>query len=81
MDVNFSAEERAFREEIRTFLASDLPEDIRAKTQGGKRLVKDDYFRWHQALMKRGWLATNWPEEYGGPGWTPVQKHIFDEEC
>ena len=49
--------------------------------KGGKRLVKDDYFRWHQALMKRGWLAVNWPEEYGGPGWTPVQKHIFNEEC
>ena len=81
MDLNFTPEELAFREEVRAFLQSDLPDDIRAKMKGGKRLVKDDYFRWHQALSKRGWLATNWPKEYGGPGWTPVQKHIFDEEC
>ena len=45
MDLNFTPEEQAFREEVRAFLQSDLPDDIRAKMKGGKRLVKDDYFR------------------------------------
>jgi alkylation response protein AidB-like acyl-CoA dehydrogenase len=37
--------------------------------------------RWHRILARRGWVAPGWPREYGGPGWTPVQRHIFEEEC
>lgn len=81
MDLNFTPEELAFREEVRTFLKTKVPDDVRAKIKGGKRLVKDDYFRWHKALSEQGWLGSNWPVEHGGPGWDPVRKHIFEEEC
>ena len=50
------------------------------KVKAGDHLVKDDYYRWHRILHERGWVAPNWPVEYGGPDWTPVQRHIFYEE-
>jgi len=80
MDLAFSPEERAFRDEVRTFIAQQLPDDIRRKIQAGDPLGKDDHVRWHRILYARGWAAPNWPKEFGGPGWTAVQKHIFDEE-
>jgi len=80
MDLAFSPEERAFRDEVRTFIAQQLPDDIRRKVQAGDSLDKDDHVRWHRILYARGWAAPNWPKDYGGPGWTVVQKHIFDEE-
>jgi hypothetical protein len=80
MDLAFSPEERAFRDEVRSFIAERLPDDIRRKVQAGDPLVKDDYARWHRILSERGWVAPNWPKQYGGTGWTPVQKHIFEEE-
>jgi len=80
MDLAFSPEERAFRDEVRTFIAQQLPDDVRRKIQAGDPLGKDDHVRWHRILYARGWAAPNWPREYGGPGWTAVQKHIFDEE-
>ncbi len=81
MDMNFSAEESAFRESVRAFLKEDLPHALAAKVRDGKRLDKRDYLTWHAVLNARGWLAWHWPVEHGGTGWTPVQKHIFDEEC
>ena len=36
---------------------------------------------WHAILNERGWLANHWPEQYGGPGWSAVQKFIFENEC
>jgi alkylation response protein AidB-like acyl-CoA dehydrogenase len=80
MDLAFSPEEVAFRDEVRSFIASELPDDIRRKVQAGDALSKDDHMRWHRVLYARGWAAPNWPKQYGGPGWTAVQKHIFDEE-
>ncbi len=81
MNLAFTDEERAFRDEVRTFVAARLPEDIRRKVRDGEEaLVKDDYYRWHRALHERGWVAPGWPRELGGPGWTPVQRHIFAEE-
>ena len=80
MDLAFSPEERAFREEVRAFIAERLPGDIRRKVQAGDPMVKDDFARWHRILSERGWVAPNWPKQYGGTGWTPVQKHIFEEE-
>ena len=41
---------------------------------------KEDTVRWQRILNARGWAAFNWPKEYGGPGWTPVQRMIFLEE-
>ena len=81
MDLHYSDEDLAFRDQVRAFLDSHLPEDLRAKVLGHMRLSKDDFVRWHGILAKQGWVAPGWPVEYGGPGWTPVQRHIFEEEC
>ena len=81
MDLNFSDHERAFQSEVQTFLAENLPDDIAAKVRLGDGLTKDMMDLWHSILNAKGWLATTWPKDFGGPGWTPVQKHIFEEEC
>src|SRR5690606_15996759 len=80
MNVNYTAEELAFRDEVRAFLESELPADIAAKTRLGKHLSKEDHQRWQQILVRRGWYAPGWPVELGGTTWGPVEKHIFDEE-
>jgi alkylation response protein AidB-like acyl-CoA dehydrogenase len=80
MNVNFSGEELAFQEEVRTFLNEKYPADIRRKQDSGIPLSRDDSIRWQKILYEQGWAAVNWPEEYGGTGWTPVQKYIFDQE-
>src|SRR5690606_14219485 len=81
MNVNYTAEELAFRDEVRAFLKSELPADIAPKTRLGKHLSKEDHQRWQQILVRRGWYAPGWPVELGGTTWGPVEKHIFDEEC
>lgn len=81
MNLNFTTEELAFRDEVRDFLKLQLPDDIAAKVKGGRKLSKEDHQRWQQILSKQGWYATHWPKEYGGTEWSAVQKHIFDEEC
>jgi len=81
MNVNYTAEELAFRDEVRAFLSAELPRDISQKVKLGKHLSKEDHQRWQKILSKKGWYALNWPVEYGGTGWSPVEKHIFDEEC
>jgi alkylation response protein AidB-like acyl-CoA dehydrogenase len=80
MDLSFSPEERAFREEVRTFVAENLPADVRTKMQNGDELNKDDIYRWHVALNTRGWATVGWPSKWGGPEFTAVQRHIFYEE-
>ena len=80
MDLNFSAEELAFRDEVRAFLEEKLPKEISDKVRLGEELTKEDMVRWHAILNERGWLAPNWPAEYGGCEWDAVQKHIFDVE-
>jgi alkylation response protein AidB-like acyl-CoA dehydrogenase len=80
MDLSFSPEDLRFREEIRAFVASELPPAIKHKMQVGEELAKEDYVTWQHILSAKGWLAPNWPVEYGGTNWTIVQKHIFEEE-
>ncbi|MGI9426488.1 MAG: acyl-CoA dehydrogenase family protein [Hyphomicrobiaceae bacterium] len=82
MDMTLSADELAFRDDVRSWLKDGgLPGWLSDKIRKGKRLDKDDYLTWHAALRERGWLAWHWPGEYGGANWTAVQKHIFEEEC
>jgi alkylation response protein AidB-like acyl-CoA dehydrogenase len=81
MDLSYAPEERAFRDEVRDFLRDELPEDLARKVREGRELERDEIRRWHAILQARGWLAAGWPEEWGGPGWGPVQRHIFEEEC
>ncbi|MBK0400262.1 acyl-CoA dehydrogenase family protein [Limibaculum sp. M0105] len=80
MELTYSPAEQAFRTEVRDWIRENLPPALAAKVRGGKRLSKADYELWHARLQTRNWLAWHWPVEHGGPGWTPVQKHIFDEE-
>ncbi|MCY1342659.1 acyl-CoA dehydrogenase family protein [Pseudomonas jinjuensis] len=81
MDIDYTPEELAFRDEVRAFLADAVPADIAAKVRLGKHLSKDDHQRWQRILSGRGWYAANWPVEHGGTGWSVVQRHIFEEEC
>ncbi|AEG47800.1 Isovaleryl-CoA dehydrogenase [Sphingobium chlorophenolicum L-1] len=80
MDLRFTPEEEAFRAEVRQFLKEKLPSRISGKVRTGKRLTKQDAEEWHAILHERGWLATHWPKEYGGTGWSVAQAHIFDVE-
>lgn len=81
MDIQFTLAEQAFREEVRTFLRDKLPAEIAARGRHGKRFNKEDQVAWMRLLNERGWLATGWPVEHGGTGWSVVEKHIFEEEC
>ena len=80
MDLNFTPEEEAFRAEVRGFLRDKLPARIANKVKRNLRLTKADMEEWHAILNARGWLATIWPEDYGGPGWTIAERYIFDVE-
>jgi alkylation response protein AidB-like acyl-CoA dehydrogenase len=80
MDLNYSAEELAFRDEVRSGLRANLPQDLREKVENYAHLTKDDLMRWHRILAKKGWVAPAWPKEWGGTGWNVVQRYIFDEE-
>ena len=80
MKFEFSAEDEALRQEVRAFVAANLQPHIRRKVELGLRLERADYVAWYRKLFERGWITPGWPREYGGPGWTPVQRHIFDEE-
>jgi alkylation response protein AidB-like acyl-CoA dehydrogenase len=81
MDLNFTPEQLAFRDEVRSFLRAELPADIAGKIKNGLPVLAQDYTRWQKILFKRGWGAPGWPTQFGGPGWDPVQMHIFDEEA
>ena len=80
MDLRFSAEELAFRDEVRGFIRDNLPEDIRDKMRLGHKVEKADIVAWQRVLNKKGWAAYSWPKEWGGPGWTPIQRMMFLEE-
>src|SRR5690348_6802799 len=80
MDLNYSAEELAFRDEVRAWLREHLPADLREKGEGSAHFSKDDLVRWHGILADKGWIAPAWPKEWGGTGWNVVQRYIFEEE-
>ncbi|WP_447749328.1 acyl-CoA dehydrogenase family protein [Pseudomonas nicosulfuronedens] len=81
MDIHYTPEELAFREEVRAFLRDKLPAELATKVKLGKRLSKQDNVFWMRTLNDRGWHASLWPVEYGGTGWSVVQKYLFEEEC
>lgn len=81
MDLQFTPEEQAFRAEIRQWVAAHLPADISHKVHHALRLTRDDMQRWARILGSKGWLGWGWPKEFGGPGWSAVQRHLFEEEC
>lgn len=80
MHAEFTAEERAFRDQVRRFCEERLPEDIRAKVLEGRHLSRADHIRWQKILHEQGWIAGFWPKKWGGCDWTPVEGYIFQEE-
>jgi acyl-CoA dehydrogenase len=83
MDLDFSPADQAFQAEVRAFLETGLPDDLRA---AGRRLTsvfvdKKYSIAWQKILHAKGWVAPTWPVEYGGPGWSDMQRYIFQIEC
>jgi alkylation response protein AidB-like acyl-CoA dehydrogenase len=81
MDLSFTPEEEAFRADVKTFFAKQLPKDLAEKVKGGRRLTKAEVEGWQAILSKQGWLAPHWPVEYGGAGWSVVERFIFEQEA
>lgn len=80
MDLRFTPEEIAFREEVRTFFRTEIPAAIRAKVSEGRKLEREDYVTSQRILNDKGWAVPHWPVEHGGQPWSAVQRYIFMEE-
>jgi alkylation response protein AidB-like acyl-CoA dehydrogenase len=81
MDLNFTPEETEFRAGIREWVRGHLPPAISHKVHHALHLTRDDLQGWARILGKQGWHGFAWPERFGGPGWSAVQRHLFEEEC
>ena len=81
MDLAFTPEEEAFRLEVRQWVRDNLPAQTAHKVHNALRLTREDMQNWSKILGKKGWLGYGWPQQFGGPGWSAIQKHLFEEEC
>ena len=83
MHLDMSAEDLAFRDEVRAFLAEKLTDDMReaSRLNSGVFAEFEISQRWYRILYEKGWIAPNWPVEYGGTGWSPMQRYIYDSEA
>ncbi|MBL4671790.1 MAG: acyl-CoA dehydrogenase family protein [Arenicella sp.] len=81
MKINLTVEEKAFEANVKDFLASELPSNIKQKVLQGRALKKEDHVRWQKILYEQGWAAIDWPYEYGGCQWSAIQKHIWAAQC
>ncbi len=80
MDLRFTPEETAFRDEVRAFMRDNVPEATRTKLVEGRRLAKTDLVDWQRILNKKGWAVPHWPKQWGGTGWDAVKLYIFNVE-
>ena len=80
MNLDTAPEADAFRAKVRAFFKDEFPKDIVDKNKAGMSPTTADVRKSEMALGKKGWLASAWPEEFGGPGWTLEEQYIFDEE-
>lgn len=83
MDLELTAADLSFRDEVRAFIAANLTPELR---RAGERLTsvfcEPRYsLPWQKILHAKGWAAPAWPKAYGGPGWSEVQRAIFAAEC
>ena len=81
MDLNLSTDELAFRDEVRHWIRTHLPEDLRRKVVDGHDLGREDLLSWHRILARKGWIAPAWPEDWGGTNWSLTQRYVFEQEC
>jgi acyl-CoA dehydrogenase len=83
MDIGLSPQDRTFCDEVRAFLSENVPPAMRRANDltTGFIVEPDVAIHFHRALARKGWSVPNWPVEYGGTGWTPVQRYIFEIEC
>jgi pimeloyl-CoA dehydrogenase large subunit len=80
MDLSFTAEERAFRDEARRFFNTEIPEPIRRKVAERRPLAREDQVTAQRIMNARGWAVPHWPREWGGQGWSPVQIYLWQDE-
>ena len=81
MDLVLNADELAFQDQVRNFFATKLPQEIRDRVKLAPSYVPKEHTRlWQKLLHEQGWGAPNWPIQYGGTGWTAMQKYIYDSE-
>ncbi|MBB3890021.1 acyl-CoA dehydrogenase [Phenylobacterium haematophilum] len=83
MNLDLTAEELAFRDEVRAFLEEALLPDLREAGRRATSVFIDKRYSlpWQKILHAKGWAAPSWPKAYGGPGWNEMQRHIFAAEC
>src|SRR5437868_14571619 len=83
MDLDLTPAERDFREEVRAFLAHALPPELAAAGRRNTSVFCEPAYSlpWQRILFAKGWVAPSWPREYGGAGWSEMQRAIFAAEC
>jgi alkylation response protein AidB-like acyl-CoA dehydrogenase len=81
LDINFSAEDIAFRDEVREFFDKEYDSEV-SKSQADNHSsdYKSSIVAWQKKLHAKGWIAPDWPVEYGGTGWSSTQKYIYETE-
>ncbi|CUS56444.1 MULTISPECIES: acyl-CoA dehydrogenase family protein [unclassified Hyphomonas] len=79
MNLDFSPEEIAFRNEVREFIRENYPKELEG-IGSREDLTREEFLAWHKVLGKKGWSTPAWPEKYGGTGWTSTQRYIWSEE-
>ena len=77
MDTAYSNEDLAFRDEVRGFFEKAYTPELRARMRSNH---KEGAEEWQRKLYEKGWVAPNWPAEFGGTGWTATQKYIYETE-
>ncbi|MBX3158339.1 MAG: acyl-CoA dehydrogenase family protein [Deltaproteobacteria bacterium] len=80
MDLSFSPEHLAFRDEVRAFILTEMPPHLRAKAEVDAHFEHHEVMEWHRILHRRGWVAPLWPAELGGPGLDATSRFILSEE-
>src|SRR5688500_3336961 len=80
MDLSFSPQHEAFREEVAAWLRTAMPPHIAAKAAVDGNFSMEEIMEWHRVLYAKGWIAPHWPKEHGGPGWDAAKRFIFNEE-
>src|SRR5579863_6135293 len=80
MDLSFTPEELAFRDEARRFFRTEIPEAIRNKIAEGRHTTKNDLITVQRIMNARGWAVPHWPREWGGQNWSPVQLYLYQDE-